>query len=205
MHVESSPHSSTTAVSERLVKSWRIVLDFRMPLEAHPLILRTHESQYRPIHNANKHSRPNMATQRPASKATAAAARLPQEERPRRWQHDIEAVVCAACHAPFTTLRRKHHCRSCGRIFCGHCSDTRLLVPGDAMARPRRGQPAAALTPLDLDPRTPQRVCPPCAEGLLACQKELRRTVSRASQVCVCAAIYVCGRVWEFGGFVCSS
>ena len=58
----------------------------------------------------------------------------------------------------------------------------RLLVPGDSMARPRR-QPAGALAPLDLDPRTPQRVCPPCAEELIACQEELRRTVSRASQV----------------------
>lgn len=137
-----------------------------------------------------------MATQRPASKAAAAAAaaarRPQQEERPRRWQHDIEAVVCAACHAPFTTLRRKHHCRSCGRILCGQCSVKRLLVPVDAMVRPRRGQPAAALAPLDLDPRTPQRVCPPCAEGLLACQEELRRTVSRASQVCVFDYVYMC-------------
>ncbi len=31
-----------------------------------------------------------------------------------RWLHDVEAVVCAECHVPFGTLRRKHHCRQEG-------------------------------------------------------------------------------------------
>lgn len=66
-----------------------------------------------------------------------------------RWQHDMEAVVCAECCAPFTAVRRKHHCRACGRIFCERCVHTRLLVPTDMMARPRK-QPATALAPLEV-------------------------------------------------------
>jgi hypothetical protein len=36
---------------------------------------------------------------------------------------DDEGVrECYECRAPFTTFRRKHHCRVCGLIFCGQCA-----------------------------------------------------------------------------------
>lgn len=39
------------------------------------------------------------------------------------WVPDEEASVCISCKAPFTSLRRRHHCRCCGEVFCGGCSD----------------------------------------------------------------------------------
>ncbi|SCU98012.1 LAFA_0G14862g1_1 [Lachancea sp. 'fantastica'] len=38
------------------------------------------------------------------------------------WMKDESAKECFSCARPFTTFRRKHHCRICGQIFCGTCS-----------------------------------------------------------------------------------
>lgn len=37
------------------------------------------------------------------------------------WLEDEEAMQCMGCQEPFTFVRRRHHCRSCGSIFCGKC------------------------------------------------------------------------------------
>lgn len=42
------------------------------------------------------------------------------------WVPDEQASVCRSCQAPFTTLKRRHHCRCCGNIFCATCSDHRI-------------------------------------------------------------------------------
>eukprot|EP00906_Rhabdomonas_costata_P014046 RCo020143 len=41
-----------------------------------------------------------------------------EEESEVRWVPDHLARTCAFCRKPFTIFRRKHHCRSCGRVFC---------------------------------------------------------------------------------------
>uniref|UniRef100_A0A0N5B7G5 FYVE-type domain-containing protein n=1 Tax=Strongyloides papillosus TaxID=174720 RepID=A0A0N5B7G5_STREA len=46
-----------------------------------------------------------------------------------RWVPDEECDQCTSCNAPFTIIRRKHHCRNCGRIFCSYCSSSRLALP----------------------------------------------------------------------------
>ena len=38
------------------------------------------------------------------------------------WMPDNLCKHCYSCEAPFTLLRRKHHCRVCGMIFCSACS-----------------------------------------------------------------------------------
>jgi hypothetical protein len=38
------------------------------------------------------------------------------------WMPDKLCKHCYSCEAPFTLLRRKHHCRVCGMIFCSSCS-----------------------------------------------------------------------------------
>eukprot|EP00474_Spongospora_subterranea_P007393 CRZ07851.1 hypothetical protein [Spongospora subterranea] len=37
------------------------------------------------------------------------------------WVSDSASAVCLACYAKFWFLNRRHHCRSCGLIFCGQC------------------------------------------------------------------------------------
>ncbi|KAG7464857.1 hypothetical protein MATL_G00170120 [Megalops atlanticus] len=59
------------------------------------------------------------------------------------WVPDSACDHCTACQAPFTLLRRRHHCRSCGKIFCSRCSPKEAPLP-------RFGQ------------QTPVRVCNHC-------------------------------------------
>ena len=39
---------------------------------------------------------------------------------------DEACKVCYACESPFSLLRRRHHCRVCGRVFCGACSSRKI-------------------------------------------------------------------------------
>ncbi|KAJ6021771.1 hypothetical protein N7540_007275 [Penicillium herquei] len=58
------------------------------------------------------------------------------------WMRDENAKDCFHCAQPFTTFRRKHHCRTCGQIFDSGCT---LIIPGT-----RFGQAGTI------------RVCKPC-------------------------------------------
>ncbi|CAH0723764.1 unnamed protein product, partial [Brenthis ino] len=49
------------------------------------------------------------------------------EETP-NWTSDKDAVACFACAKDFTIARRKHHCRRCGHIFCGACSEKTVAL-----------------------------------------------------------------------------
>ena len=40
----------------------------------------------------------------------------------RFWMADKHCKACTGCGSPFTLLRRRHHCRFCGKIFCAACS-----------------------------------------------------------------------------------
>ena len=48
---------------------------------------------------------------------------------PSTWIPDSRVRRCFACNVKFTTLRRKHHCRGCGRIFCNACTSYRMTIP----------------------------------------------------------------------------
>lgn len=41
---------------------------------------------------------------------------------PPAWVADEFGPVCFACSTQFTLLRRRHHCRNCGNIFCNACA-----------------------------------------------------------------------------------
>ncbi|XP_054726545.1 protein RUFY3 isoform X2 [Anastrepha obliqua] len=47
------------------------------------------------------------------------------------WAPDSIATHCTACKKEFSLTRRKHHCRSCGEIFCNSCSEHTLALPVD--------------------------------------------------------------------------
>jgi hypothetical protein len=47
---------------------------------------------------------------------------------------DGESSICCGCGSPFTLLRRRHHCRRCGRLFCDACSSLRSPLARDEMA-----------------------------------------------------------------------
>lgn len=59
---------------------------------------------------------------------------------PLAWLPDSEAPHCFDCGCDFTALRRRHHCRLCGLVFCGSCSGFwgswhSQLAPPDGLRR----------------------------------------------------------------------
>jgi hypothetical protein len=49
------------------------------------------------------------------------------------WVPDSEAAVCMHCKkTQFTVLNRRHHCRKCGVVVCGPCSNKRFLLPSQS-------------------------------------------------------------------------
>lgn len=52
----------------------------------------------------------------------------PKQSLSGNWVPDEEAAACFLCHAEFSQIRRKHHCRNCGRVVCDDCSKTRIRV-----------------------------------------------------------------------------
>jgi len=45
------------------------------------------------------------------------------------WQSDEMVKFCKLCRNKFNQLRRKHHCRSCGGIFCNKCCLEKVPLP----------------------------------------------------------------------------
>ena len=46
------------------------------------------------------------------------------------YMSDSDAAFCAGCRAPFRVLlRHRHHCRSCGKIFCDQCTPRFASLP----------------------------------------------------------------------------
>ncbi len=50
----------------------------------------------------------------------------PGVESPPPWIPDSMAPLCMGCGAGFSLVKRRHHCRSCGRVFCQRCSPNQV-------------------------------------------------------------------------------
>lgn len=46
----------------------------------------------------------------------------PGKSKAEHWVKDEIVEACKSCRVKFTIYERKHHCRSCGLIFCANCS-----------------------------------------------------------------------------------
>ena len=77
-----------------------------------------------------------------------------------RWIPNAESLVCFLCQTEFDWWTRRHHCRYCGKIYCGQCSYYRSLLPY-----------AFGL-------RDPQRVCQNCHHELQPQQISLTNNIA---------------------------
>jgi len=64
-----------------------------------------------------------------------------------RWEPDSEVPSCRICGRGFNVFNRKHHCRACGRVFCGPCTSNKSQL-------------------LRLGYKNPVRVCDICETSL---------------------------------------
>ncbi|KAH7332207.1 hypothetical protein KP509_20G075200 [Ceratopteris richardii] len=84
---------------------------------------------------------------------------------PPQWLPDSYSAVCMQCRTYFHPIFfLRHHCRFCGRIFCGSCTSQKALLP------------------VKFRERNPQRVCDSCHERLASVQGILFEQVSNAAQ-----------------------
>jgi len=44
------------------------------------------------------------------------------------WLHDNMSNNCMLCNCGFTMVKRRHHCRKCGRLVCGPCSPKKMVL-----------------------------------------------------------------------------
>ncbi|XP_071807065.1 uncharacterized protein [Asterias amurensis] len=42
------------------------------------------------------------------------------------WIPDGRVTMCMICTCEFTITWRRHHCRACGKVICGHCSSNKI-------------------------------------------------------------------------------
>ncbi|XP_074640292.1 phosphatidylinositol-3,5-bisphosphate 3-phosphatase MTMR3-like [Tubulanus polymorphus] len=54
------------------------------------------------------------------------------------WVPDHAVTHCAGCQGEFWVVRRKHHCRNCGKVFCGQCTDYFTSIPTQQLWEPVR-------------------------------------------------------------------
>lgn len=52
-----------------------------------------------------------------------------------KWIPDNQRGSCQACALAFSMTKRRHHCRSCGEVFCDDCAPPVGLVPPKTAAR----------------------------------------------------------------------
>ncbi|XP_035466028.1 zinc finger FYVE domain-containing protein 21 isoform X1 [Scophthalmus maximus] len=55
-----------------------------------------------------------------------------------RWVPDKECPRCMQCDTKFDFIRRKHHCRRCGRCFCDKCCSKKVALPRMCFVDPVR-------------------------------------------------------------------
>eukprot|EP00116_Pleurobrachia_bachei_P005279 sb/3465541/ len=47
------------------------------------------------------------------------------------WIPDYGVSMCMRCEENFTAIRRRHHCRACGKVFCAMCSSYKQYLGFD--------------------------------------------------------------------------
>lgn len=73
------------------------------------------------------------------------------------WVPDKEMKRCYSCGKLFTIVRRRHHCRLCGKLFCAACSSNTTSV-GGGLQNPKPARTDANGT----NERSLVRVCNKC-------------------------------------------
>lgn len=78
------------------------------------------------------------------------------------WIKDKEQTSCSGCNEQFTAFRRRHHCRTCGRIYCSSCCSCYIAVKFN-------------------DFKKKERVCRDCFTLLLPAYEEYAKSVEDPS------------------------
>ncbi|XP_038066689.1 zinc finger FYVE domain-containing protein 21-like [Patiria miniata] len=45
------------------------------------------------------------------------------------WVPDVQCLACVKCSCKYDLVKRRHHCRRCGKCFCGQCCSSKVPLP----------------------------------------------------------------------------
>jgi len=98
----------------------------------------------------------------------ALKARKDLEKRIVPWESDSDVKFCRNCMKKFNVLTRRHHCRLCGKVYCGDCLDTISSVEADDILSPHQEPSSFGKDQRDngSDDKNGIRTCYPCLELL---------------------------------------
>ena len=78
------------------------------------------------------------------------------------WKVDEVTTHCFKCNFVFSFINRKHHCRNCGNIFCGDCSNWWVHIPKFINSVPENNVYWNTSTYIKLLNNNKQRTCQDC-------------------------------------------
>ena len=97
----------------------------------------------------------------------------------RAWVPDAEVKSCTICTEDFSLLKRRHHCRICGGVFCRNCTSHKQLTTSR---------------------KKPVRSCTECVEFLDALNKEASGASTDGSPVLARKMTISAGSKWKEAG-----
>ena len=110
---------------------------------------------------ATKHSLLPQTPAIVASKHSIQAASPPPSLDSAAWLPNALTDVRLACGEDFSFIKRRHHCRRCGLLFCAECSSRRAIIPGS---------------------QAPVRVCDRCYGKIIVDKRRIERQRAEAEE-----------------------
>jgi hypothetical protein len=54
------------------------------------------------------------------------------------WERNSARADCSSCNRKFGVFLRRHHCRSCGKLFCASCTTYKISVASSRTGKSKR-------------------------------------------------------------------
>lgn len=102
----------------------------------------------------------------------------------RQWIDSNSVVSCYQCGVVFSMFVRKHHCRFCGRVFCGSCTSQKMAIPSLLRQElPLSPSPDNYLTMYlkSHDENRPRRLCEECQQRI-----HITKSVEQLLRIVLC-------------------
>ncbi|XP_045036537.1 LOW QUALITY PROTEIN: RUN and FYVE domain-containing protein 2 [Daphnia magna] len=113
-------------LQQKLEESHEIRIDYADLEGKHQRLLKLCNDQEKALEEVGVRLRDTKLEADTLKEATVWAPRDAQ------WAPDEQVTHCGLCNKEFNLARRKHHCRSCGEIFCAACSDQQAQLASSA-------------------------------------------------------------------------
>lgn len=126
---------------------------------------------------------------------------------PSIWVNDSLGLACTNCNYVFNWVSRKHHCRSCGCIFCNDCCTKEVLLPKGLEVYPTEPKTNAYYNPFKVSVvKHKKKVCNKCfADIEILLKHELLIIVFSYMSINEWKIVAVVSKKWYTAVCICKS